>query len=538
MLDIIEPQGLNKKARRRTKKRLRQTSIQSIERGLHYFYVTQHVSRGDRSFIWPVLYLVHRDSAGETHVVRVESLLDYFEEHSAKQQQWRLNNVRGVGQLIEHSVEMLKYMSDEQRRAPDEPIERYLLRKFALNVVNGTTVVDKGIAKDALGLYWKPRAKEADRILANVSAYLTWLGKREEAERWAFAASVADVENTPLYAFRKAAELAIRKKVSLLSHIKQEGRAPRHRFAGITGKHSQSTNPVYAFPTRYVAPMMFEAFQAAEGEIDHEAELIALILLAGGLRSCEPFHLYVSDVQFLGDEPVVFLYHPEDSEIIYGRKKMSRRRYLQERFKLLPRTLQIGPGKAGWKSVLGDVDGTPVHWLPLDELQELLTQKLRRYILQIRPAIMRARPKHLGDHPFLFVNPRDATTSGGGNIGNPYTMSAFKGAWERAIRRLASLYDDPDLAVKKGAGTSLHGPRHFYGRFLRTLGVPPDIIQLAMHHKSILSQDVYTRLTSAEVSAFIKRSASQTDLAEMTIAVTSSVHKYRNHYMNSGASWK
>ncbi|MBB2749802.1 UNVERIFIED_ORG: hypothetical protein GGI57_000468 [Rhizobium aethiopicum] len=535
MLDIIEPQGPNRKARRRTKKRLRQTSIQKIERGLHYFYVTQRVRRGDRSSVWPVLYLVHQDSEGETHVVRVESLLDYFEDNHAKEHQWRLNIVRGVGQLIEHSVEMLRYMSDEQRRAPDEPIERYLLRKFALNIANGTTTVDNGVTKDALGLYWKPRGEEADRILANVSAYLTWLGERKEASRWAFAASVADVENTPLYAFRKAAELAIRKKVSLLSHIKREGRSLRHRFAAITGEHSQSTNPVYAFPSKYVAPMVFEAFQAAEGEVDHEAELIALILLAGGLRSCEPFHLFVSDVQFLGDEPVIFMHHPEDSKIIHGGKTMSRRKYLNDRFKLLPRTLQMGPGKAGWKSVMGDVDGTTVHWLPLDAIKELLTRKLRRYILQIRPAIMRARPKHLGDHPFLFVNARDATASGGGNIGDPYTMSAFKGAWERAIRRLALLYDDPDLTVKKEKGTSLHGPRHFYGRFLRTLELPPDIIQQAMHHNSILSQNVYTRLTSAEVNAFIKRSASKTNLAEMTTAVMGSVQKFRDHYTNAGA---
>jgi hypothetical protein len=535
MLDIIEPQGLNRKARRRTKKRLRQTSIQNIERGLHYFYVTQKVRRGDRSFVWPVLYLVHQDSTGETQIVRVESLLDYFEDHHAKQHQWRLNNVRALGQLIEHSVEMLKFMSNEQRRAPDEPIERYLLRKFALNIVNGTTAVDEGTASDALGLYWKPRRKEADRILGNVSDYLSWLGER--SNRWAFAASVADVENTPLYAFRKAAELAIRKKVSLLSHIKKVERAPRHRFAAITGEHSQSTNPVYAFPSDYVAPMVFEAFQAAEGGVDHEAELIALILLAGGLRSCEPFHFFVSDVQFLGDEPVIFMHHPEKSEIIYENKKMTRLQYLADRYKLLPRTKQMGPGKAGWKSVLGDVDGTPAYWLPVDEIKELLARKLRRYILQIRPAIMRARPKHLGDHPFLFVNARDGTASGGGNIGDPYTMSALKGSWERAVRRLALLYDDPELVVKKEKGTSLHGPRHFYGRFLRTLNVPPDIIQLCMHHKSILSQSVYTRLTSAEVNEFIKRSASKTSLAEMTTDVMASIQNFRNHY-NAGAMRK
>lgn len=529
ILNIDLPESKKRKARRGTNKFPgRPRTFHNFERGLNFLYVSQLVLRGDKQFVWPVLYIIE-NGGDNTCLIRLDSLLDYFEEHSARSHQWRVIHARAIGHMIDHSVEALRTLSDQQRKATGEPIERYLLRKFALSVVKGTVVVDKHKTRtDRLNLFWHARGKEADRILAAVSRYLNWLGERDVSTRWAFAASVDVVLESPIYAFRMAAELAIRKRKSLLSYVKGEERKPSHRYAGITGERPRANNPVYSFPNKYVVPLLFEGFRSDGGEIDHAAELIALFLLGGGLRSCEPFHFFVSDVQFLANEPVVFMHHPQHGRIISQGTTMDRADYLSRRYGLLPRNKQSGAGKAGWKSVLGDETGTPVFWLPVQALQERITNKLRRYVMQIRPAIMRARPPHLGDHPFLFVNPRDSINSGGGNIGDPYTMTALRGAWERAVGRIARIRDDPALTVKKEMGTTLHGPRHHYGRFLRTLDLPPDVIQRAMHHRSIFSQDAYTRLTAAEINAFIKRSVARADLSQMNQTIMMSIDKFEN----------
>ncbi len=534
MLDIVVPSGENRKARRKVKKVASLPALRSFERGLNFFYVTQTVMRGTRRFVWPVLYFIVPEG-DHLHIVRLETLLDYFEEHTARSHQWRLLRARGVGLMIDSSVSRLNLLSDRQRADMGEPIERYLLKQFALDVAHGTITLHENDTKtDRSNLFWHARGKEADKLLRAVSSYIEWLGENTGAKRWTFAASVDDVRQNPVTAFRMAAELAIRRKKSFLSYLGGEERAPSHRFAATTGTHDRSSNPIYSFPTKYFSPMLFEAFRTDDGEVDHAAQLIAHILLAGGLRSSEPFHFFVSDVQFMADEPVVFMHHPEFGKILDRNRSTDRKGFLLKRYEMLPRTKQSGARRAGWKSVLGDDVGTPIFWLPIPGLLERITELLRNYILRIRPAIMRGRAPHLKDHPFLFVNPRDSTGVGGGQIGDPYTISAFKGAWNRGVGRLARFYDDPDLAVLKAKGTTPHGPRHLYGRFLRTLELQPDVIQQAMHHRSVFSQEVYTRLSSSELNHIIKKSAERPDAPEMAVQIMNSVANFRNHYQQKG----
>ena len=56
------------------------------------------------------------------------------------------------------------------------------------------------------------------------------------------------------------------------------------------------------------------------------------------------------------------------------------------------------------------------------------------------------------------------------------------------------------LIVSKNNGTTEYGHRHAYGQRLKNADIDERIIQVAMHHKSIESQKVYTQPTVANVT--------------------------------------
>lgn len=219
----------------------------------------------------------------------------------------------------------------------------------------------------------------------------------------------------------------------------------------------------------------------------------------------EPFHAFVSDVQFVGKRPWLFLHHPEDGNVRDQYGNNSRRADYLRRFGMTARTVNEGREHAGWKGIAGDDVGAPAYWLPVEPIVERLYTKLRHYLLVKRPEIMKQRPKRLGDHPFLFVSSGLTAFSGGGQVGDPYAISAFRESWKAALLRVSRRYDAPELLFAKKRGTTCHGPRHHYGRFLRTMGVSGEIIQECMHHRHADSQRVYTQLTPAETNAVLQR---------------------------------
>lgn len=148
--------------------------------------------------------------------------------------------------------------------------------------------------------------------------------------------------------------------------------------------------------------------------------------------------------------------------------------------------------------------GTPGYFLPIHPLRRRTAKLLKRYLYVTRPAIMARRPRSLGDHPFLFVSSGRTATATGGDVGDPYTMSAFAHSWEVAIARIGKQYDDPAMSTPiKRRGTTPHGGRHFYGRFLVTSGLEAQTIRACMHHKSLNAHLVYTRLTPSEINAVL-----------------------------------
>ena len=60
-------------------------------------------------------------------------------------------------------------------------------------------------------------------------------------------------------------------------------------------------------------------------------------------------------------------------------------------------------------------------------------------------------------------------------------------------------------------GTTPNGHRHAYGQRLKNAKMPERIIQIAMHHKSINSQKVYTEPTVADVTASLNNATASLD---------------------------
>ncbi len=454
---------------------------------------------------WPVLYLVHRDDEGAIRTTRVEAILEYFADHSSLSYEWMKRLARGFGLLVDHSMAVLYSPLLEQWKATGE-LERRLLRGFAHALLLGTIRLESGRAEDWTGLYWRPLGKrQAGKLLSSVTMFFRWLGDKPSTAAWFSATSTEHVAKQPAVAMRLASELLMRRETALLGHLEVTRRAPSHAFPGIVGPSFSGTGAVPTFPARYVGPMLYRAFVDRNGETDETAQLIAHLMFLFGLRKSEGFHLYTTDVQFVRDVPWIFFHHPEEG-MIRGLNGglITRREYLQK-FDLLPRNRDEGRNKAGWKGMQDELQGTPGYSLPIDVLRARTVKLLKRYIFVTRPALMARRSRSLHDHPFLFVSSGRTADSSGGQVGDPYTMSAFEGAWERAVKNIGRMFDDPTMTKpQKYRGTTPHGFRHFFGRFLFTAGVEGSVIQRCMHHKSLNSHRFYTRLSPSEVNQIVQ----------------------------------
>ncbi|WP_157632798.1 tyrosine-type recombinase/integrase [Hoeflea sp. 108] len=497
-----------------------------LERGLNFTVVRQQVWREGRVRRWPVLYVIVSGSDGSIQSHRYNHLEDYFFENDSRCEKWQSTTAQAIGLLIDFSVAAIQAMPLSFIQTDCEPLERRLLRGFALALLHGTSLVRDGGRADPFGLFWNAKGRDrTGRLLGALTRHLEWLGDKKEESRWAWAACVKAPGVNPTHSFRVAAELAIRTRYSFLKHLRErphassaygqpspnENKNKSHRFTGVVGPARAPSGPVHFFPPKYLAPLLFEGFSHGRDHSEHDeaAEIIALILAVGGLRTSEPFHSYVSDVQFIQDRVLMFFQNPDDGSVINNQDQVISRASYLESFNLLPRNLDKHRNHVGWKGMgISAGDTTQAYWLPLEPAIIHLTHRLRKYLFVTRPSIMARRPKILGDHPFLFVSSGRSAGDGQGNVGDPYTITAFRAAWTRAIRRLARNYQDPSLIRSKEMGTTPHGLRHLYGRILKSLGVDGVIIQKCMHHTSIYSHLIYTRLLPSEVSDILDNHAS------------------------------
>lgn len=485
------------------KPRSRRIHYARLERGRYFVVVRQRTKVSGVYRVWPQLYIFAPDDRGDFFLRRDEQLQEFFTDHDARGYQWMLDIARAIGLLIDHSMAAL---SADPAEIEKPELERRLLRAFAIALRDGTIPLD-GV--DEKKLYWSPRGgARAHTYLKYLTHYFQWLGSTDAGLRWAHAASVKGWKPDPVTAYRLAAALVIRKRNALLGHLSGRPSEAAHRFGGNVQPGARSTVSVPSFPASYFGPLLYEGFRRGAEVVDETAELLVHLLALFGLRQSEPFHLYTSDVQFIEGRPYVYFFDPEISKVANRDGHLVLRREHLAGFGLKPRNAVKDRLHAGWKGMADCVEGVPGFHLPVDFLIERTGILLQRYLLVTRPSIMARRPKSAGDHPFLLVSSGRTAGTSGGEIGDPYTLSAFRRAWRAAIKRLAAIYDDDSLKVSKKGGTSPHGLRHFYGRFLWTAGIEGAIIQRCMHHRSFESHRVYTRLTASEIDDLLQRSTS------------------------------
>lgn len=525
----MRQRSISPKANRRQSK---SNIVPRREVGLNFLVQHQTVRYLGNIYHWPRLHL-HERVCGETKLTTLEILNEYFYEHPRYSDAWRLNTSRATGLFADYCRAKIEIMSFEELSAEDTVLERNLLRGFAIALKNGTIGGGQQHVKDPLGLGWRPRGDRQARVyLSSLTNFLFWMAGRSDSVRWQWL-SQSTSPRSPASAFRVGAELAIRQRKSFLRHLDGQERAPPwHDFAeGVIAPEKASTTALYSFPAAWAATFIFDCFDL-EDEAQMTAATVVAILFCGGLRMSEPLHCFTTDVQMIDNVAHLFFQHPAWG-IVKGRdgRKATRAQFLQE-FGLKPRNQLSGRLKAGWKGMANDDRITQAYWLPIPVLRRRVHDLLYRYLAVTRPSIMSRRPAHVFNHPFLFVSAR---AHDGGDVGDPYTVGAFRHAWDAAIKRLSRRMGDAEIRPLKSLGTTPHGSRHFAGHFLKLLRVPPEIITRVMNHRDPTSQEIYGRLSAFEVNELLQSMAAGSD--PETASRSSYVENY-NYFNQISEKWE
>ncbi len=354
-----------------------------------------------------------------------------------------------------------------------------LIANFLNAAVNGTIKADRS---DPLELYWTAMSNQRASVLRkNLRFFLGFLddflpGNSLSATRFA-KSSVS------------AFALERKKALGLLYHLKNRGQ--QSTSSGWQPTASSQIRTVKKFPREHLARLVLEGCKLTRprhglgsrlaNEYNITMVLALSLLIGGGIRRSELFHIWVDDVQpAAGPAGKVYLYHPEEG-VVSG--DIRRKGHLLTEYGRVPRNkLPKGHKEhAGWKDLLADdtsLSRSEVYWCD-PFWRDLFFRAFIEYRDGIRPDDRR--------HPYLFVSLADVT------LGEPWTIGAFNQSFTVALARIG-------LQPDRNKGLNPHGIRHAYGQYLRNLELHPQFIQRAMHHVSPLSQAVYTAPEPYEVN--------------------------------------
>lgn len=452
--------------------------------------------------IIPVLYLNTSDG-----IKRMESLVNYSIANSDKSISWHRTRVRAIGLFYdfcqcELNIPIFKG-SDPHRT---------IFRSFANSLLMGTIDIKSGL--DSTKLYWPPSSMAVTkRVCSAITDFISFLNDEGISNSTFLKSRILIKPNNEPASLKFLFQAIIIKKLSFLGHLSnttnQAKKLRDQKQLEIISHRSSTTTKWCAesakrFPIDLIGPFFKYGFILDDkSEILHEreditAKMITLLLFFSGMRNSEPLHLWFNDVipdYSGGGLCQVHLRHPSDAKtFIIGEDKL-RSQYLAERG-LMPRTK--GPSKSyrvGWKNLLTDKSLTaPVFFLH-SNAQFLFNQMYIYYLTRFRPNLIEVnRNQGRPDHPFLFVSNGIDRATGESYVGSPYSLSAYKKAFSRALDRLENV---SDIVIPRGLeyGTVPHGGRHFFAGSLADMGIQPKIIQKCLRQRSVLSQGAYTAPT-------------------------------------------
>lgn len=449
-----------------------------------------------RSIDFPTLLVEHN---GKTMLL--EQLHRYQIKYRGKSGTWHRKLIQAVGL-------MLDYM--------DANIECYFSAKeffdsFTESVYSGT-INEEGL--DPSGLYWLPkRVDTANMLLSALNGFSDWLYQEYGAVQlnpWREATKYEERLNW-------MAQIS-RSQHSFLGHLDDvhdmSETAKSARTVVRRRKPYSAKGNTKAFPEDKIQTLLWEGFKYTRKNCELDLVdrynwrdiAITILMHGGGLRHSEVFHLWVQDVFPDPDDPkiaVVRIYHPSEGRAPHdfkdpatGRYVTDRESYLLLKYGLLPRNRYSAQDKrfAGWKEPRLDNDKDKymhVYWMS-KEWGYLFMYVWKMYLSK------RLRDGIKDTHPFAFVSHSPKT------LGEMMPLRTQRESHEKAVEKIG-------LTVGKMFGTTPHGHRHAYGQRLKNAHIDDRIKQVAMHHKSIESQKVYTGPSVADVTASLNKATNSLD---------------------------
>ncbi|MBK5246739.1 MAG: site-specific integrase [Peptostreptococcaceae bacterium] len=421
----------------------------------------------------------------------LEQLHEYQLKYHWKSRTWHSKLIQAVGL-------MLDYMEANQYNYTSA---KDFFETFTKATYSGT-INEEGL--DPSGLYWIPKRTEtANMLLTALNGFSDWMYEEygvAQLNPWRTATSYEQRLNW-MAQINKSHH-------SFLGHLddvhEMAETAKQVRNVINLRKPYSAHGGTKAFPEDQIHNLLWEGFKKTRknkyldliGRYNWRDIAITILMHGGGLRHSEVFHLWIQDVYADSEDPelaVVRIYHPSEGKAPRDFKNPTNGKYISDRgtylllkYGLLPRNKYSGNDKrfAGWKEPRLDNDEDKymhVYWIS-KEWGYIFMHVWKMYMAQ------RLRESIPDAHPFAFVNHHPKYK------GEMMPLRAQRESHEKAVEKIG-------LVVGKKYGTTPHGHRHAYGQRLKNAGIDDRINQVAMHHKSIESQKVYTEPTVADVTA-------------------------------------
>lgn len=474
--------------------------------GRHHIVVKQKVST-NATTVFPILYI-----EGSNGYVVMWSLVRYFLAHSSKSDTWMRDTARVIGLFYDFSTKLRNPKLD--KHAP--------FRNFLSCLEHGTIDTESHI--DETGLYWAPTGLDkTKRLRTRLIAFIDWVASedREASGNSTFISSNNQGEKLTLSLLKSARHIIGR---SPMSHTKSAQKVAKNLFRSqkALGYEFGEDPKAYinshcenkAFPVELIAPLMEYGFvkkPLSDNLFEREditAKMVTILLLFGGLRKSEPFHIWFNDVIPYSDfKCQTKLYHPKLAKTnLWGEKGKTRQEYLKERL-MRPRNDKLNSKsyRAQWKNLAIDRKTFHADIFFLHPSAEALFVTLYQMYLPYRSKLMDIYIENNGhDHPFLFVSAGVDKRTGQSYVGAPYSMKAFTESYSKALMRLEQHLG---IKIELGRNSALnpHALRHYYAQALTEAGVHEKVIQKCMHHRTIYAQEPYKGISSIKVQEILSK---------------------------------
>ncbi|CAN7543064.1 gamma-mobile-trio recombinase GmtY [Duganella sp. LjRoot269] len=285
---------------------------------------------------------------------------------------------------------------------------------------------------------------------------------------------------------------------SVMSHLKKREDAAGASKESRKNKSRQRESPGYvetkAFPYDQIDNLLYVGCAIRGGvkkphywqRYNIRDQLIILACLYGGPRRSEIMHLWVCDVDIDPANPKqarVLIHHPTEGMIEYRDKitgvvkSTHRKDFLNMQCAgRVPLNMETGRRWAGWKGSVTTAPRNAFQIIWIDALAgELFWELWKMYVIHVRPNNPRV--------PWAFLTKE----------GEPLGAKGFDEVFNAAVERAG-------LIRSKGFGTTTQGMRHRYGQWLNKIEADPKEGQVALHHGSVLSQNVYRAPSIADVA--------------------------------------